>query len=70
MRSLERRWEPDLVVLYAECRPADATRQLEQAVITSYSIHYTKLYDDVRVTVYGLAGRGGRTRRRKGADPL
>jgi len=31
MRSLERRWEPDLVVLYAECRPADATRQLEQA---------------------------------------
>lgn len=30
-RSLERHWESDLVVLYAECRTADATRQLEQA---------------------------------------
>lgn len=30
-RSLERSWEPDLALLYAQCRPADATRQLEQA---------------------------------------
>ena len=30
-RSLERGWEPDLALLYAQCRPADATRQLEQA---------------------------------------
>jgi HemY protein len=30
-RSLEKHWDPDLVELYAECRPADATRQLEQA---------------------------------------
>ena len=30
-RSLERRWEPDLVALYAECRLPDATPQLEQA---------------------------------------
>lgn len=32
-RSLERNWEPDLALLYAQCRPADATRQLEQAEI-------------------------------------
>jgi HemY protein len=30
-RSLERQWEPDLALLYARCRPADATRQLELA---------------------------------------
>ena len=30
-RSLEREWNPDLVALYAECRPADGTPQLEQA---------------------------------------
>jgi HemY protein len=30
-RSLERHWEPDLAVLYAQCRPGDTTRQLEQA---------------------------------------
>ncbi len=30
-RSLERRWESDLVLLYAECRASDPTRQLEQA---------------------------------------
>jgi len=30
-RSLERRWDPDLVALYAECRPADSAPQLEQA---------------------------------------
>jgi HemY protein len=30
-RSLERRWDPDLVALYAECRLPDATPQLEQA---------------------------------------
>jgi HemY protein len=29
--SLEREWDSDLVELYGECRPADATRQLEQA---------------------------------------
>jgi HemY protein len=30
-RSLERSWDSDLVTLYAECRLADATPQLEQA---------------------------------------
>jgi HemY protein len=30
-RSLERRWDSDLVALYAECTTADATRQLETA---------------------------------------
>jgi HemY protein len=30
-RSLEREWDSDLVELYGECRPADPTRQLEQA---------------------------------------
>jgi HemY protein len=30
-KSLEREWNPDLVRLYAECRPADVTPQLEQA---------------------------------------
>jgi HemY protein len=30
-RSLERHWDSELAVLYAECRSADATRQLEQA---------------------------------------
>ncbi|MGH8851603.1 MAG: heme biosynthesis HemY N-terminal domain-containing protein [Casimicrobiaceae bacterium] len=29
--SLEREWNSELVDLYGECRPADATRQLEQA---------------------------------------
>ena len=29
--SLEREWNSDLVELYGDCRPADATRQLEQA---------------------------------------
>ena len=29
--SLERDWNTELVELYGECRPADATRQLEQA---------------------------------------
>jgi HemY protein len=31
VRSLERNWEPDLVLLYAECGAPDATKQLEQA---------------------------------------
>jgi HemY protein len=31
VKSLERDWEPDLVLLYGECRPADASRHLEQA---------------------------------------
>jgi HemY protein len=30
-KSLEREWNADLVALYAECRPADGTPQLEQA---------------------------------------
>lgn len=30
-RSLERRWDSDLVALYAECATADPTRQLEMA---------------------------------------
>jgi len=30
-RSLERGWEPDLVALYAQCRPSDALPQLDQA---------------------------------------
>ncbi len=30
-RSLERHWDSDLVVRYAECRTPDSTRQLEQA---------------------------------------
>ncbi|HEY3180346.1 MAG TPA: heme biosynthesis HemY N-terminal domain-containing protein [Casimicrobiaceae bacterium] len=30
-RSLDRRWDSDLVALYAECTTADATRQLETA---------------------------------------
>ena len=30
-RSLERNWEPDLALLYAQCRIPDATAQLEQA---------------------------------------
>ncbi len=30
-RSLERHWEPELVLLYGECRTPDPTRQLEQA---------------------------------------
>jgi HemY protein len=30
-RSLEREWTPDLVALYAQCRPADGAPQLEQA---------------------------------------
>ena len=31
VRSLERTWDADLVALYAECRTADSTRQLETA---------------------------------------
>ena len=31
MRCLERNWDSDLVVLYAQCRTADSTRQLETA---------------------------------------
>ncbi len=30
-QSLDREWDSDLVELYGECHPADATRQLEQA---------------------------------------
>jgi len=30
-RSLEREWNSDLVALYAQCRPADGTPQLDQA---------------------------------------
>jgi len=31
VRSLERNWDPKLVLLYAECRGSEPTRQLEQA---------------------------------------
>jgi HemY protein len=31
VRSLERHWEPDLALLYAECRLPDATKQLGEA---------------------------------------
>jgi len=30
-RSLDRQWEPELVLLYAECRTPDATKQLAEA---------------------------------------
>jgi HemY protein len=30
-RSLERSWDPNLVLLYAACRSSDSTRQIEQA---------------------------------------
>jgi HemY protein len=30
-KSLEREWNPDMVALYAQCRPADGAPQLEQA---------------------------------------
>ncbi|MDQ6618124.1 MAG: heme biosynthesis protein HemY [Pseudomonadota bacterium] len=30
-RALERSWSPDLVLAYADCRPEDSMRQLEQA---------------------------------------
>ncbi|HKP66180.1 MAG TPA: heme biosynthesis protein HemY, partial [Casimicrobiaceae bacterium] len=30
-KSLERNWDSSLTLLYAECRPADSTRQLETA---------------------------------------
>ena len=30
-RSLERHWDPALVALFGECRPADVARQLEVA---------------------------------------
>ncbi|HTP99858.1 MAG TPA: heme biosynthesis protein HemY, partial [Casimicrobiaceae bacterium] len=31
VRCLERNWDPDLAVLYAQCRTGDSTRQLETA---------------------------------------
>jgi len=45
-RSLEREWNPDLVRLYAECRPADVSPQLEQAErwLVSHSDDATLLY--------------------------
>ncbi len=45
-RALEREWDSDLVALYAECRPADATPQLEQAErwVTQHSGDATLLY--------------------------
>jgi HemY protein len=44
--SLEREWNSDLVRLYAECRPADALPQLEQAErwLTSHSDDATLLH--------------------------
>ena len=45
-RSLEREWNPDLVRLYAECRPADVSPQLEQAErwLASHTDDATLLY--------------------------
>src|SRR5690242_9912414 len=45
-RSLERHWEPTLLPLYAECRPPDATRQLETAErwLVSHNQDATLLY--------------------------
>jgi HemY protein len=45
-RSLEREWNPELVRLYAECRPADASPQLENAErwLASHSDDATLLY--------------------------
>ena len=46
IRSLERRWDSDLVVLYAQCRTADATRQLQIAEgwLTAHSQDPALLY--------------------------
>lgn len=45
-RSLERRWDPSLLPLYAECRAPDATRQLETAErwLVSHNDDATLLY--------------------------
>lgn len=45
-RSLERTWDPELTVLYARCRTADPTRQLEVAErwLTSHDQDATLLY--------------------------
>jgi HemY protein len=46
VRAVERRWEPRLVQLYAECRTPDATRQLETAEgwLVEHSQDATLLY--------------------------
>ena len=45
-RCLERTWDPDLVVLYAQCRTADPTRQLQTAEgwLAAHSQDPTLLY--------------------------
>ncbi len=45
-RSIEREWNPELVRLYAECRPADVSPQLEKAEhwLASHSDDATLLY--------------------------
>jgi HemY protein len=45
-RSLERHWDSDLVVLYAQCRAADPTRQLEtvERWLTAHDHDATLLY--------------------------
>ncbi len=45
-KSLERRWDPSLLPLYAECRAPDATRQLETAErwLVSHNDDATLLY--------------------------
>jgi HemY protein len=45
-RSLERNWDPANVLLYAECRPPDAKRQLETAErwLVTYNQDATLLY--------------------------
>jgi len=46
VRSLEREWNPELVRLYAECRPADVSPQLQQAErwLASHTDDATLLY--------------------------
>jgi HemY protein len=47
-RSLEREWNPDLVALYAECRPAGGAPQLEQAE------RWLALHSDDATLLYAL----------------
>jgi len=46
VRSLERQWDPELAVLYARCKTADPTRQLETAErwLKSHAQDATLLY--------------------------
>jgi len=48
VRSLEREWDPELTVLYARCKAADATRQLEVAE------RWLKAHDQDATLLYAL----------------